>query len=134
MARPPTDYRVELAADGTLATERDAGLELPGSWTPEHLVLAALGRCSLASLEHHASRASLEVGGTVTATGSIDRREDGSWGFVEIDCTLGISLQPAPDGDALMALLDRAERGCFVGASLHPEPAYHWRVNGVDVR
>jgi hypothetical protein len=31
-------------------------------------------------------------------------------------------------------LLDRAERGCFVGNSLTARPAYHWTVNGEAIR
>jgi organic hydroperoxide reductase OsmC/OhrA len=134
MARPRTDYRVELRPDGTLVTEREGALELPKGWTPEHLLLAALTRCSLHSLAYHAERACLEATGSGTATGSIDRRPNGDWGFVAIGCELEISVSPSPEGEALLELLDRAERGCFVGASLEPRPAYRWRVNGVHVR
>jgi hypothetical protein len=30
-------------------------------------------------------------------------------------------------------LLDSAEWGCFIGASLQPAPSYSWRVNGRDL-
>jgi hypothetical protein len=35
-----------------------------------------------------------------------------------------------PPGDELPALLSKAERDCFIGASLKPSPRYRWRVNG----
>ena len=31
-----------------------------------------------------------------------------------------------PPGDELAALLAKAERDCFVGASLKPSPSYRW--------
>ena len=36
----------------------------------------------------------------------------------------------ARDPAELAALLAKAERDCFVGASLKPSPRYRWRVNG----
>jgi hypothetical protein len=35
--------------------------------------------------------------------------------------------------DELRTLLQSAEWGCFVGASLRPAPRYKWRVNGRDL-
>ena len=43
---------------------------------------------------------------------------------------LDLELDPAPPGEELAALLAKAERDCFVGASLKPSPRYNWRVNG----
>jgi organic hydroperoxide reductase OsmC/OhrA len=134
MPRPRTDYRIELAADGTLVTERGRPLEVPPAWTPEHLLLAALARCSLLALEHHARRASLESAGSGSAHGSVDRRPDGAWAFVDLECSLDVSLEPHPSSEELAALIDRAERGCFIGSSLTAKPRYRWRVNGDEVR
>jgi organic hydroperoxide reductase OsmC/OhrA len=100
-------------------------------WTPEHLVLAGLARCTLASLEFHAERMSVRVAGAATAEGIVKKREeDGRFAFVQIECALDVELDPAPDGDQLGELLDLAERDCFVGASLTAKPSYEWRVNG----
>ncbi len=62
------------------------------------------------------------------------RREDGRYGFVEIDCGLDVELDPPVEGAALDELLALAERDCFVGASLQPSPRYRWRVHGEVVR
>ena len=48
--------------------------------------------------------------------------------FVEIAVALDVELDPLPDPDALAQLLERAERDCFVGASLISKPEYHWKV------
>ena len=134
MARPRTDYRIELQRDGTLTTERGYALDLPRAWTPEHLLLAAVARCSLHALDFHAKRAEIEAGGAGWASGSVDRRPDGVWAFVDIQCSLDVSLSPPPSQDELGDLLERAERGCFIGSSLTASPRYHWRVNGEQVR
>jgi organic hydroperoxide reductase OsmC/OhrA len=132
--RPRRDYRVDLAPDGGLVTDRGSPLDAPRAWTPEHLLLAALVRCSVLALEHHARRASVETAGTASAEGAVDRREDGSWGFVEIRCALDVTIEPEPPAPELAGLIDRTEHGCFIGASLSPKPTYHWRVNGADRR
>ena len=134
MARPRTDYRIELAADGSFTTERNVRLDVPRAWTPEHLLLAALARCSLLALDFHARRTEVEAHGAGSASGSVDRRADGDWAFVDVECDLDVSLEPRPPAEELAALLDRAERGCFVGSSLTPKPRYRWRVNGEEVR
>jgi organic hydroperoxide reductase OsmC/OhrA len=128
------EYRIELSRGGTLITDRGHSLDVPPTWTPEHLILAALARCTLLALEHHARRESLSAGIAATAHGEVDRREDGSWGFTRLDCALDVSFDPLPSTDDLQRLLDGAEHGCFVGASLTPKPTYRWRINGVDVR
>ena len=100
-------------------------------WTPEHLVLAGLARCTLTALDFHAKRAGIAVSGSASAEGVVTKREeDGRYAFVEIDCGLDVQLDPAPDADRIRELVDLAERDCFIGASLTVEPHYKWRVNG----
>jgi organic hydroperoxide reductase OsmC/OhrA len=104
-------------------------------WTAEHLVLAGLARCSLTSLDYYAKRAEVAVSGSAEADGVVTRREsDGRFAFVETHVALDVQVEPPLEGDALARLLDSAERGCFVGASLTARPAYAWRVNGEPVR
>jgi organic hydroperoxide reductase OsmC/OhrA len=134
VSRPRRDYGVELSRDGTLVTDRGRTLDAPPGWMPEHLVLAALARCTVLALEFHARRASVSATATVAATGEIDQREDGSWGFVRLACTVDARLEPLPPAPELAGLMDRAEHGCFIGASLSPKPTYHWRVNGDELR
>ncbi|HJS71008.1 MAG TPA: OsmC family protein [Gaiellaceae bacterium] len=129
------EYAASLDAEGRLLAGGEAPL-VPGEpWTPEHLVLAGLMRCTLKSLRFHADREGVSVRGGAAAEGVVARREDdGRYAFVEIECGLDIELDPLPQGDKLGELLDLAERDCFVGASLKPSPRYEWRVNGEVVR
>jgi len=126
-------FAVDLDEKGTAASDR-GGTPLaddPDAWTPEHLLLAALARCTITSLRHHARRAGSAVAATATARGTVTRREtDGRFAFVEIELAITASLDPAPADDALTAILEKAERDCFVGASLSVPPSYRFTIDG----
>ena len=125
------EYAIALDRAGRPAAESGEPLELPVEWKPEHLVLAGLARCTLASLRYHATRAGLDAVGSASARGTVTRREDGGvYAFVEIECELEVEIEPGPDD--LAELLAKSERDCFVGASLTAQPRYRWRVNGVE--
>jgi organic hydroperoxide reductase OsmC/OhrA len=125
------EFAASIDAEGRLAAEDCRSLELPSEWTAEHLLLAALLRCSLTSLRYHAKRAGIDAAGGGEATGTITQREtDGRYAFVEIEADLQVTLEPEPAGEALAELLVKAERDCFIGASLAVKPAYRWSVNG----
>jgi organic hydroperoxide reductase OsmC/OhrA len=121
------DYAVELAADGTATIPDGEGFVAPSSWTADHLLLAALLRCSIDSLAHHARRAGSTTRASGSASGRVTKREsDGRYAFVEIDVRVDATLEPpATDAETLAA---KAERDCFVGASLTVKPRYEWRL------
>ena len=123
-------YAVDLGLAGEFLDENGVALELPPEWTPEHLLLSALIRCSLASFTHHAERAGLAVSATSgSARGMVTKREsDERYAFVEAEVELAVAVEPEPDD--LAALLASAERDCFVSASLTVKPGYRWTVNG----
>ena len=123
------EYSASLDGDGTLLAD-GSPLRPDEAWTPEHFVLAGLMRCTLQSLRHHAEQAAVAVSGSAAAEAVVTKRDDGRYGFVEIECGLDIALDPPVEGTALSKLLALAERDCFVGASLTPSPRYEWRVNG----
>jgi hypothetical protein len=45
---------------------------------------------------------------------------------VEIEVDLEVRLSPQPGGSELAELLAKAERDCFIGASLTAKPTYRW--------
>lgn len=125
------EYAASLDADGRLLADGEDPLEPGEAWTPEHLVLAGLMRCTLKSLRFHAERRGVSAGGGATAEGVVMRREeDGRFALVSVECGLDVRLEPPPEAEGLHELLDLAERDCFVGASLTAKPRYGWRVNG----
>jgi organic hydroperoxide reductase OsmC/OhrA len=117
----------KLSADGRPTDiDEDVGAE--------HLLLAALARCSLSSLAYFARQKGVEARGSAYASGTVTRRgEDDRYAFTEIECRIEVELDGELADADLKQLLDSAEWGCFVGASLRPAPRYKWRVNGRDV-
>lgn len=128
------EYTSGLDREAGVSAEGGVPVQLTAEWTPENVLLAALLRCAVASLEHYAKPAGLAVTATGTAHGTVTLREaDGVFGLVEADAYLEIELTPPPEPEALARLLARAKAGCFVSNSLSVEPTFHWRVNGSDV-
>ena len=125
-------YAVGLGADGAVSTESGASLDPGPAWTPEHLLLAGLVRCSLDSLRHHLGRAGVKLAASIGGASAVvtKRESDGRYAVVEATVELSVQLEPEPSPDAVAALLEKAERDCFVGASLRAKPSYRWIANG----
>jgi uncharacterized OsmC-like protein len=127
------EFRYAIAQDraGRISADGGSGLELETAWTPEHLVLAGLARCTLESLRYHARRVGIDFVAGASGSGRVTKRdEDDRYAFVEIAVELDLELEPEPPPEELEDLLAKAERDCFVGASLTVKPVYSWRVNG----
>ena len=128
------EYRASLGRGGVMLAEGADPVATPGGWTPDHLVLAALLRCSLGSLRHHVARAGIGMEGEGEAHGVVARREeDGRFAIVDVDVALDVRLDPLPSADDARELIRKAERDCFVAASLRARPRYRWTVNGVPL-
>ena len=127
-------YAVSLDREGTAKSQRDCTPLVPAAgWTPEHLVLLGLIRCSLTSLGFHAKAGGIEVTASAEGSATVTRREsDGRYAFTEIGMSAELTLSPPPED--VRKLLALAERDCFVGASLAVTPTYSWTVNGEEVR
>jgi uncharacterized OsmC-like protein len=122
------EHGVALLRDGRFRSD-DETIEVPENWTPEDSVLAGLLDCSLTSLRYHALRYGIAVDAEGSARGLVTKREsDGRYGFVEIEVRFDIALDPKPSDAEIAELLSKAERDCFVGASLTPAPSYIWNV------
>jgi organic hydroperoxide reductase OsmC/OhrA len=129
------DYAVTADADWTVHSDRGgAAITRDDAWSPEHLVLAGLVRCTLTSLEYHARRSGVTVTANADAHGSVTRRDtDGRFAVVSIDVTLDVATAPSLERGDLSELVERAERDCFIGASLTVVPRYVWRVEGEEL-
>lgn len=137
-AHRPRVVEVDVSVD----PDRTAHSGLEGSpipyenaWSAEHLLLAALVRCTLTSLDHHVRQAGLAATGSGQAHGVVTKREtDGLYAFVDIEARYDVELDGSPERERVTELLVKAERGCFVGNSLTAKPRYRWAVNGEEVR
>jgi uncharacterized OsmC-like protein len=127
------DYWISLDERGGLTADGDP-VTIGGDVSAEHLLLTALARCSISSLEHFARQKDVDVTTSAYASGTVTRREDQErYGFVSIECKLDVQLAGELADDELRNLFESAEWGCFIGASLDPAPKYSWRVNGRDL-
>lgn len=122
------DYAVEVDRGGRMTVPGGAQLEPGEGWSPDHLLLAALVRCSIDSLTYHARRAGHEVSASGSAHATVTRRDtDGRYALAEADVRIEAQLRPRAAESAELAA--KAERDCFVGASLTIAPRYEWHVS-----
>ncbi len=127
------DYWISLDEQERLSADGHP-VKIEGEASAEHLLLAALARCSISSLEHFAGQKDIEVHVSAYASGTVTQRDaDDRYGFVDLECKLDARIEPEPPEEELRRLLQSAEWGCFIGASLKPTPRYRWRVNGRDL-
>jgi organic hydroperoxide reductase OsmC/OhrA len=122
------EYAVEVDSAGRMTIPGGGQFVPPEGWSADHLLLAALVRCSIDSFAYHARRAGHEVAVSGEAQGTITKSgEDGRYRFVEID--VRIDAQLTPRADEAGELVAKAERDCFIGASLTLKPEYMWHVS-----
>jgi len=136
MTTTPRVHEFDVTVDhARVAHSALGGSPLPreAEWWAEHYVLAGLVRCTLASMDYAARRAGCNAVGSGKGHGTVTRREDGSYGFVDIEASFEVQRAPAPTPETLQKLVAKAEAGCFVGNSLTPKPRYRWVVNGEPV-
>jgi organic hydroperoxide reductase OsmC/OhrA len=122
------EYAIEVDGAGRMTIPGGGQFVPPEGWSADHLLLAALVRCSIDSFAYHARRAGHEVAASGEAQGTITKSgEDGRYRFVEIDVRIDAQLTPRADESG--ELVAKAERDCFIGASLTLKPEYMWQVS-----
>jgi organic hydroperoxide reductase OsmC/OhrA len=122
------EYAVDVDRAGRMTIPGGGQFVPPEGWSADHLLLAALVRCSIDSFTYHARRAGHEVQASGEAQGKITKEgEDGRYRFVEIGVRIDAQLTPRTnEPDDLIA---KGERDCFIGASLTVKPKYTWHVS-----
>ncbi|HZO63132.1 MAG TPA: OsmC family protein [Gaiellaceae bacterium] len=100
----------------SIPPEFRSGLE--GPWTPEDLLVTSVASSfalTLAALAARREAPLIDV--TVTATGHMSRRDDGSFGFTVIEADAALETIPGGE-DAVMDAAREAERHCLVTRTL----------------
>jgi organic hydroperoxide reductase OsmC/OhrA len=122
------EYAVELDGAGRMTIPGGGQFVPPEGWSADHLLLAALVRCSIDSFAYHARRAGHDVTAAGSAHGTITKTgDDNRYRFVSVEVHIDVQLEPRTnETDDLIA---KAERDCFVSASLTIKPQYTWRVS-----
>jgi organic hydroperoxide reductase OsmC/OhrA len=122
------EYAVEVDGAGRMTIPGGGQLVPPEGWSADHLLLAALIRCSIDSFAYHARRAGHRVSASGSGHGTITKAgDDGRYRFVQIGVRIDAQLEPRTN--EVDDLIAKAERDCFVGASLTVSPEYEWHVS-----
>lgn len=90
----------------------------PSSWSPEHLLVSALGLCLFTTFEAFAAREGITVHQwRDAATGILDKTASGlEFQSFTIDVQLTV---PAADVERARETIERAHRHCIVSRALH---------------
>ena len=122
------EYAVEVDGAGRMTIPGGGQFVPPEGWSADHLLLAALVRCSIDSFTYHARRAGREVTAAGDAQGTITKSgDDGRYRFVDLKVRINVQLTPRTN--EVDDLIAKGERDCFVGASLALKPEYAWHVS-----
>ncbi len=90
----------------------------PGLWTPEHLLLAAVSTCYVATLRAVAEASKLEFDGIeVPLEGKIEKL-DGGFKFTRITLRPQVTIHNEQDRERVGRVLEKAEQVCLVSRSL----------------
>jgi len=91
---------------------------LDGYWTPEELLVTSVASCFALTLAALAARREAPlIDATVTATGHMSRRDDGSFGFTVIEADAALETIPGGE-EAVMDAARDAERHCLISRAL----------------
>lgn len=128
------DYQVTIDRTGLkegLATSSASGLPSlavasppefggpEGEWSPEHLLVAAVGSCFLTTFLAIADASRLDVEDlSVPGEGTIERGEDRRYRFTRIVLRPRIVLSHEADRDRALRIAQKAEGACLVTRSL----------------
>jgi peroxiredoxin-like protein len=90
----------------------------PGLWTPEHLLLAAVSTCYVATLRAVADASKAEFHALeLTVEGTIEKQE-GGFRFTRILLRPVVTIEKEIERERMGRLLEKAERVCLVSRSL----------------
>lgn len=90
----------------------------PGLWTPEHLLLASVSTCYVATLRAVAEASKLEFASLeLTAEGTIEKQE-GGFRFTRIVLRPVVRIENEEDRERMGRLLEKGERVCLLSRSL----------------
>ena len=117
---------------GELRDEHGVALDSAAEWSPEHLLLAALVRCSLKSLRFHAERKGVDVR---SASGSsrtlVTKREtDDRYALVETEVELAVELGPSRSRTRSPSCSRWPSATASSARPSPPSRRYRWVVNG----
>ena len=89
-----------------------------GHWTPEHMLMAAVASCYVATFSAVAQNSKFEFFDLEVAVDGILKKEDAGWRFTEVIIRPTLTIGNAAHEERGNRLLQKAERGCLIARSL----------------
>jgi peroxiredoxin-like protein len=90
----------------------------PGLWTPEHLLLAAVSTCFVATFRAVAEASKVEIHGLEVAVEGTIEKQEGGFRFTTIILRPVVSILRETDRERVGRLLEKAENVCLVSRSI----------------
>jgi peroxiredoxin-like protein len=90
----------------------------PGLWTPEHLLVASVATCFLATFRAFAEYSRLQVLRLEVEAEGLLEKEEGGFRFTQIMVRPRLAIADAADEERAYRMLEKAERACLISRSL----------------
>jgi peroxiredoxin-like protein len=90
----------------------------PGLWTPEHLLMASVATCFLATFRALAENSKLQVARLEVEAEGLLEKQEGSFRFTQVVVRPRLTITDAADQERAQRLLEKAERACLISRSL----------------
>ena len=90
----------------------------PGLWTPEHLLLASVCTCYVATFRAVAEASKLEIHGLEVAVDGTIEKQEGGFRFTKIMLRPVLTILREEDHERAGKLLEKAGRACLVSRSI----------------
>ena len=90
----------------------------PGLWTPEHLLLASVSTCYVATLRAVAEASKLEFNSLELALEGTVEKQEGGFRFTRIVLRPVVTIEKEEDRERMGRLLEKGERVCLISRSL----------------
>lgn len=90
----------------------------PGLWTPEHLLVASVATCFLATFRAIAENSRLHVVRLEVEAEGVLEKQEGGFRFTRVVVRPRLTIADAADQERAQRLLEKAERACLISRSL----------------
>jgi len=90
----------------------------PGLWTPEHLWLAAISTCYVATFRAVAEASKVEIHGLEVAVEGLIEKVDGKYQFTKVTLRPTVSIVHEQDYERTGKIIEKAERSCLIARSI----------------
>jgi peroxiredoxin-like protein len=90
----------------------------PGMWTPEHLLLAGVSTCYVATFRGMSAASKLDFHGLEVRVDGTIEKQDGGLRFTRIVLHPVVTIDREEDRERAGRLLEKAERGCLIARSI----------------